>query len=189
MKKVVRIILVLISVLAATYFGISSKYIDDFVSEIGDTVSAIVQQEETQADAESAEFIVGKVTRVSDGDTVILTDSKKNKTKVRLDGIDAPEIGQEYGDESKEFVEKLILNKNVKVKVIGVDKYKRTLGVIYLDNLNINEELLANGLAWQYHYNKNEKYTQLVKSAKSNGLNIWSDRKAMDPYEWRKKNK
>lgn len=186
MKKIVRTTLIVVFVIVATYFGIGSKYVEQIITEVGENINSRV---ENDGELKELEFIVGKVTRVSDGDTVILIDSKGKKKKIRLDGIDAPEIGQEYGDESKVFVEKLVLNKKVKVKVIGIDKYDRVLGIVYSNDLNVNEELLANGLAWQYHYNENRKYTQLVQSAKAKRLNIWSKRDAQDPYNWRKENK
>lgn len=186
MKKIVRTALIVVFVIVATYFGIGSKYVEQIVTEVGENINSRVESDDELKESES---IVGKVTRVSDGDTVILIDNKGEKKKIRLDGIDAPEIGQEYGDESKEFVEKLVLNKKVKIKVIGIDKYNRILGVVYLDSLNVNEELLANGLAWQYHYNENQKYAELVESAKKRKLNIWSRGNSIDPYNWRKENK
>ena len=60
-------------------------------------------------------ILEGVIIRISDGDTVILEDSKGVKHKIRLDGIDAPEIGQKYGMESKIYLEDLYL----KTKVIN----------------------------------------------------------------------
>jgi endonuclease YncB( thermonuclease family) len=71
----------------------------------------------------------GKVEGITDGDTVkVLRDNQT--VKVRLSGIDTPEMDQPFGKQSKRFVSKLIFGKTVDVKDIGLDRYKRTLGYI-----------------------------------------------------------
>lgn len=190
LKKYIRIIVLAIFVVVATYFGVADKYVKQIVSDAGKKIEALVVDEpEHQSEKIDKNYLKGKVTRVSDGDTVLLTDEKGGKKKIRLDGIDAPEVGQEYGDISTEFVKRHALNKNAHVEVIGIDQYDRVLGVLYVGELNINEALLSNGLAWQYHYNKNAHYTQLVAEAKKKRLNIWSKKNSIDPYTWRKENK
>lgn len=189
-KKYIRIVVLGLFVIVATYFGVGDKYVKQIVSDAEDKIeSLIVSDNETEIDKSTSSSIFGKITRVSDGDTVILTDRKGARKKIRLDGIDAPEVGQEYGDESTEFVKQMILNKDVRVDVIGIDKYDRILGVVHCGDKNVNEELLVNGLAWQYHYNKDKKYAQLVEIAKKQKLNIWSKSNSIDPYYWRKENK
>lgn len=190
MKKYIRIIVLVIFVIVATYFGVGDKYVKQIVSDAGQKIEAlIIDKPEGESEEADRNFLNGKITRVSDGDTVILTDEKGVRKKIRLDGIDAPEVGQEYGDVATEFVKKNVLNKEVRVEVIGIDKYDRVLGVIYVGDMNINEALLSNGLAWQYHYNKNGKYAELVAEAKQKRLNIWSTNRSIDPYDWRKENK
>lgn len=189
-KKYIRVAVLAIFVIVATYLGVGDKYVKQIVSDAGQKIGAlIIDKPEGESEEVDRNFLNGKITRVSDGDTVILTDEKGVRKKIRLDGIDAPEVGQEYGDVATEFVKNNILNKEVRVEVIGIDKYDRVLGVIYVGDMNINEALLSNGLAWQYHYNKNEKYTQLVAEAKQKRLNIWSTNRSIDPYNWRKENK
>ena len=60
--------------------------------------------------------ISGKVIRVSDGDTILLQ-SGSQRIKVRMYGIDAPELKQSYGKDSKNYLENRILNKNIKMEV------------------------------------------------------------------------
>ena len=74
--------------------------------------------------------ISGKVIRVSDGDTLLLQ-SGSQRIKVRMYGIDAPELKQSYGENSKSYLEKRILNKNIDVKVINEDKYGRKVGKVF----------------------------------------------------------
>ena len=68
---------------------------------------------------------------ISDGDTVHLLTDKKEKIKIRLNDIDAPENKQAYGNKSKENLKKYIYQKNVVVEYKNKDKYKRVLGTIY----------------------------------------------------------
>ena len=74
----------------------------------------------------------GKVTRVSDGDTIWVTAGGK-RVKVRMDRIDAPESNQEYGKESTEYLKRRIHGKTVKVEWGKTDQYGRTLGIVFLD--------------------------------------------------------
>ena len=141
----------------------------------------------TFTDQSRGETLTGTITRVSDGDTVILLDSKKKKHRVRLNGIDCPELKQRYGSDATRFVEKLCKDKAVTVEVVGRDQYKRVLGVLISGGKNVNEELLRNGLAWQYKHNKNPKYTTLSDEAKRMKLNIWSEDSPIAPWDWRNK--
>ena len=77
--------------------------------------------------------IVGKVTRVSDGDTIWVTDAA-GKHKIRLDKIDAPESDQPFGKESTQFLNDLVYGKKVEVRWTAKDKYGRILGVVYLEH-------------------------------------------------------
>lgn len=133
----------------------------------------------------------GKIIKVSDGDTVTLLDQKNRKHKIRLDGIDCPESDQAYGRKATTFVKERIDGKKVKIYFNKKDPYKRILGlVIGSKGENINELLLANGLAWHYkHFNKNPKYAQLEREAKAKRLNLWSDKNPIEPYQFRQMKK
>lgn len=74
--------------------------------------------------------MVGKVTKVSDGDTVWVTDLKGEREKIRLNGIDAPESTQAFGKEATKMLASKIGFKEVKVVYDGRDMYGRILGTI-----------------------------------------------------------
>ena len=138
----------------------------------------------------------GIIVNVVDGDTVHLLKDNEEKLKVRLQHIDAPELDQSYGKESKFLLEQLILNK--KVTVIGdkKDKYKRLLGVISLDEMDINLEMIKAGAAW--HFKKYAKFDQAhdlyliydenEHQAKLKKIGLWKE-KAISPWLWRKNKK
>lgn len=135
----------------------------------------------------NSQTLTGKLVRVSDGDTVVLLDSTNTQHKIRLDGIDCPEKGQDYGAKATEFVREITKNRTIKVGVKGKDRYSRILGILYADDINVNEELLRNGLAWHYKsYNKSKEYAEMEVKAKKSKLNIWSMPNAIAPWDWRK---
>jgi micrococcal nuclease len=95
-----------------------------------------------------AQDFTGTVAGVVDGDTLdVLHDATVQR--VRLWGIDAPEAKQPFGTRSKEFAADLVFAQEVRVRVRGTDRYKRTFGEIMLpDGRNLGHELLRAGLAW-----------------------------------------
>ena len=138
----------------------------------------------------------GVVINVVDGDTVHLLNDNQEKLKVRLHHIDAPELDQSYGKESKFALEQLILKKKVTVISDKKDKYKRLLGVISLDEVDVNLEMIKAGAAW--HFKKYAKFDQAQEQyqiydenehqAKLKKIGLWKEN-AISPWLWRKNKK
>lgn len=130
--------------------------------------------------------VSGKVIRVSDGDTILIQ-SGSQKIRVRMYGIDAPELKQKYGEESKKYLEKRIMDKNVDIKVINQDQYGRKVGKVFYKNKDINLEMLETGNAWFYEYHaKHEKdYRKAFKNAKEQRLGLWKDKNPQNPRNFR----
>lgn len=107
------------------------------------------------------------VTRVIDGDTI---ETLNHSETIRLLGINAPEKGEKYSDKAKEFLENKILNKKIFLKGDKKDMYKRTLSYIYVNNENINLELVKEGLANLYFpsrdYENENYYNQFLDAWK-----------------------
>jgi endonuclease YncB( thermonuclease family) len=111
---------------------------------------------------ESCYFYKAYISKVVDGDSCVGDIDlgfgiKTSKTKIRLDGIDTAEIKskdatlKEKALEAKELLKSLIENKTVYLKSLGVDKYGRSLAVIYTsDGVCCNEELKSKKLALEY---------------------------------------
>ena len=136
---------------------------------------------------------------VTDGDTL-----KIGKEKIRLFGIDAPEIKQVCNDEnnnpyacghvSKKFLADLLFIKNSRKQVFCYyserDKYKRIIGECFIGTIsktNINRIMVSHGRAVAY-LKYSEKYLDAQNIAKNKKMGIW--RGTFDlPEEWRKKNK
>lgn len=98
--------------------------------------------------------IQGTVTSVVDGDSLWVTPAGGGKAiEVRLADIDAPEICQEHGAESKKFLTELVLKQPVRLVVGGSngnarDVHGRTLGTVYLAEVEVNRRLVEEGMAW-----------------------------------------
>jgi len=112
---------------------------------------------------DESEFL--DVERIIDGDTIVVN-NEDNDTHIRLLGINTPEKGEKYYNEAKIYLSKLILNKTIKVEYGNekYDKYQRTLGYVFLDNKNINVELVKNGFANLYVYGYDKHYIELKKA-------------------------
>jgi micrococcal nuclease len=103
---------------------------------------------------------IADVIKVYDGDTIRVNISLgfgmwMMNQSIRLLGINAPEIRGEQRSEgliSKEALEKRILGKRIilETKKDSSDKYGRWLGIIYLEEENINEWLIRESYAVSY---------------------------------------
>ena len=129
--------------------------------------------------------ISGQVVKISDGDTITILTQERQQVKVRLYGIDAPEKKQPYGQKSKQFLSNLIAGRSVEIQEKGKDRYKRVLGIVYLDGQDINEQMVLNGYAWAYR-KFSKKYTAQESKAKSQKLGLWQSSDPIPPWEWRK---
>ena len=133
--------------------------------------------------------ITGKP-RVIDGDTIHIGD-----TKIRLHGIDAPEMKQtcrtSKGKEqmcgvlSKQALERLVKGQDVTCKGDTRDRYKRLIAVCYVGQLNINEQMVADGWALAYRRYSTD-YVRAETLAKSRREGMWRT-EFVPPWKWRKR--
>jgi micrococcal nuclease len=128
----------------------------------------------------------GMVVSVTDGDTIkLLRDNKQYR--IRLNGIDAPEMGQAYGMKAKEALASLVAGKQVEVVVRDTDRYGRYVGDVIVDGKSANAELVAVGFAWHYlEYSKDDTLAALEKAAREKKLGLWADAHPVPPWEYRR---
>ena len=132
--------------------------------------------------------LTGQVVAVHDGDTLMVK-SGPSLYKVRLSDVDAPEMGQVFGKQARQFTEQMALGRRVQVNVTLIDRYDRRIGeVIIEDGRVLNEELVNAGLAWYYRVNpiKNERLKKLEQYAFSNKLGLWVEKEPLPPWEFRR---
>ncbi len=95
----------------------------------------------------------GKVVRVVDGDTLWLVREGASKPmKLRIEGIDAPEICQTFGPEAKRALSNRVLDRDVTAKLRAVDDWGRSIGHVYDGDINIGQRMVRDGMAWSIRY-------------------------------------
>ena len=136
-----------------------------------------------------------RVVAVADGDTLTVEPlGGGNRSKVRLHGVDAPEVRQPYGQAAKTFTANTVLYKTVTVHPSsqGTDRYGRIVGVVEIPGGDVLQELLLDaGLAWVWpRYCKNCTEWEAIQSkAKAQKKGLWADKGPQEPWEWRSTNR
>lgn len=124
-----------------------------------------------------ADGVVRGTARIIDGDTIDIAG-----TRIRLEGIDAPEVGQtcqnargetwDCGNAATRVLVGLTQGQQVDCQSRGLDKYGRLLGICFVGNLDINAEMVKRGYAWAFvRYSK--MYVADEAAAKKFALGIW----------------
>ena len=148
-----------------------------------------------------------RVVGVADGDTITVLDDNNEQHKIRLQGIDAPEKGQPFGERSKESLSRAVFGKDVRIEPAKRDRYGRLVAKVWVTpidlpcartgapcpkTLDIARAQLTVGLAW--HYKKYEleqseedrlAYAFEEREARARKAGLWSDPNPIAPWEWR----
>lgn len=145
--------------------------------------------------AQGAE-LAGRVVAVHDGDTVTVLDAARTQYKIRLAGIDAPELHQAFGRVSQRHLSDAVKGRTVVVEWHKHDKYGRVVGTILLDGHDMNLEQVRAGLAWHYKQYQREQpaadrvaYAHAEIEARAAHLGLWRDPDPLPPWAYRKARK
>ncbi|MCY4455610.1 MAG: thermonuclease family protein, partial [Chloroflexi bacterium] len=109
------------------------------------------------------------VTRVSDGDTVVVREDRRfaQEFRVRLYGIDAPESDQPLGRESTRALQQMVRWQPLSLDVFAHDRYGRAIGLLYPrggdQRESLNVAMVREG--WAYCYHRNGRYSQGLNAA------------------------
>ncbi|ENZ8266645.1 thermonuclease family protein [Escherichia coli] len=144
-----------------------------------------------------ANNLVGKVTRVIDGDTIEVKTLPEKilvyeiPIRVRLINIDAPEKKQPFGRWSTNQLKALLAGQSVTVSYTQTDRYGRVLGrVVTANGTEANRQQVLKGAAWVYdRYNTDNSLPALQREAQTQKRGLWADSNPVPPWEWRHKNK
>jgi methylphosphotriester-DNA--protein-cysteine methyltransferase len=119
-------------------------------------------------------------------------DQNNKKFHIRLQGIDAPELKQEFGSVSQQNLSRMVLGKQVSIFWTKVDKYRRTVGTIKIDGRDINIEQVKAGMAWHFKKYEDEQepqdrltYAAAEQQARAVKLGLWEAPNPTVPGEWR----
>jgi micrococcal nuclease len=147
------------------------------------------------------------VRQIIDGDTIVVQkegDPADQLVRVRLQGIDAPELYQDnehisvIGIIAKDYIRSLLLNKKIELQfdTIKQDAYGRTIAYVFLDGVDVQQKLLTSGLAYAYReyevgrLSEYEAYEALARKAKvgiwdTNELSSYYDKRIAEQEQWR----
>lgn len=135
--------------------------------------------------AKDGEF-TAEVIEAIDGDTLDVS-GPQGRQRVRLNGIDCPEIDQPFGHTAKLLASDLTLRRHVTIKVTGRDQYGRVLAdVVFADGRILNQELVKAGMAWWFQkYSNDNQLAALEHEARIKRVGLWSDSEPISPWEFR----
>ena len=138
-----------------------------------------------QPAAAKGEQIEGKVIGVADGDTITIL-AGETQYAIRLEGIDAPEKDQPFGNQAKKALSEKVFGKTVRVVSDGPDKYRRTLGIVYADGC-VNTAMVREGWAWHYkEFSQSKALAGAEENARKAKAGLWADPFPTAPWEWRR---
>ncbi len=116
------------------------------------------------------------VTMVVDGGTLIIDGNRR----IRLAGIKAPDKDEEMGIEATDFLKNMIENKEVYFQIDLLnpqDDFGRLRGIIYLENINVNIEMLRSGFAHIYPINPSvvgpDEWVLFEREARESRRGLW----------------
>lgn len=140
-----------------------------------------------------AALLEGKVVSVHDGDTITLLDASHRQYKIRLAGIDAPELGQAFGRVSRQQLADQVAGRTVVIEWHKRDKYQRLVGKVLLVGRDINLAQVQAGMAWHYKQYATEqpaedrqRYARAEEVARTSRLGLWQDVQPVPPWIFRK---
>ena len=143
------------------------------------------------APAQTRSFL-GRVVSVSDGDTVTVLDRAYQEHKIRLNGIDAPETSQDFGQVSRMHLARLLFGKDVLVITRKSERYERELAKIFVDQVDVNLAQVRAGLAWYYRAYESDvgesdrpALDQAEQEARAARRGLWQQRNPTPPWEYR----
>lgn len=148
-----------------------------------------------------AQSELAAVINVHDGDTITVKLGWQ-KVKVRLCGIDAPELSQPLGVQSRDYLRSLLASagNQVILYISDTDRYGRKVAELYVPAHNpqqpeeeklLNDEQLLAGMAYVYakyasRCPNGSGFAQMEAKAKQQRRGVWRDPTAMKPWDYRK---
>ena len=143
--------------------------------------------------AASAATITGRVTAIADGDSFTLTDGRRRSTRVRIQGVDAPERRQAFSYASKQALSDMLYGRDVVVAIDKQDRYGRIVGMVKIDGRDAGLQQIRAGLAWFYSHYSNEMnasdraaYVAAQRDARAARRGLWSELNPIPPWRFRR---
>ena len=131
----------------------------------------------------------GVVTYVTDGDTLWVEPvSGGPHQKLRIAGIDAPEICQAGGTASRDALMQWVLHREVSVTVKRKEKYARGLADLELNGNDVGALMVSAGQAWSYRVGRSlGPYALQERAARQSRLGLFAAARVQTPRNFRKR--
>lgn len=141
-----------------------------------------------------AETFTGRVTGIADGDSLILADTQNRQRHIRLAGIDAPEIRQAFGQNSKTALSAMALGRPARAECRRRDRQGNDWCVVTIAGQDVGLALVGDGAAWWDRHNsgrqgtqERNEYQRVEFLAKMQRRGLWNSKNPTPPWEWRRK--
>jgi endonuclease YncB( thermonuclease family) len=144
------------------------------------------------SDAVRGATLFGQVIEVNSGDLITISNLNR-PVRVRLLGVDAPEMDQAFGDVAKKHLADLVYNKSVLVEYAGISSDHSLNGRVLLDGVDICAQMVRDGAAWVDPGNEHrlsatdrEVYQRSEDAARSERRGLWQEEYPIAPWEFAK---
>lgn len=127
----------------------------------------------------NSQVLVGEVERVVDGDTIdVRLEGDDEVTRVRMQGIDAPETDQPMSDDAVALLRQLLGDGAVELQPAEQTSYERIVARVFVDGADVNAAMVRRGLAmaerrYLREFDDGESYCVFEHAARSDKLGIW----------------
>lgn len=127
-----------------------------------------------------------KVMKVIDGDTIKVVDRDFQTLGIQLNGVDAPELKQDFGPEARDALAKRLHEKVVRIVIASRDELDRIAGEVFESGESINVWVIAQGYGWYNHkYDTDEAKSEAETEARSATKGLWASEKPVPPWVWK----
>ena len=142
--------------------------------------------------AAHAHTIEGRIVGVHDGDSITLLGADNRQHKIRLDGIDAPELGQPFGRASKQHLAELVANRMAVAECHKADRYGREVCRVLIGGADAGLAQIRAGMAWYFRRyakelppDRRQQYGGMEAQAQAERRGLWADADPVAPWDWR----
>ena len=142
--------------------------------------------------ARPGQSIIGRATRIHDGDSFAMLAADGRRLTIRISGIDAPEKGQPFADRSRQHLVELIADRDIAIAPVKTDMYGRIVAVVHAGELDVGLAQVRSGMAWHFRrYARDQSpahrqaYARAESVARDARIGLWRDRSPLEPWRYR----
>ena len=130
--------------------------------------------------------------RVTDGDTITLLDVENRQHKIRLDGIDAPELGQPFGRASKQHLAELLASREAAAECSKIGRYRREVCRVMVGGADAGLAQVRAKMAWFFRRyakelprDRHQQHADAEAQARADRRGLWANADPVPPWDWR----